>query len=89
MLPIVGIDHIKARAEAINLSLKDLARKAGVDPTTAYKGAKGETDTRRSTLNKLLGALERQEDKVRRHLREVERSGGGRQMEIFNSGGKA
>jgi len=89
MQHIVGIDQIKTRAEAIGIRLKRLARMAGVDPATAYRGAKGTSDPRRSTLEALLATLERQEARVGKHLKDIERTGGGRQMEIFNSGGKA
>jgi len=72
----VGLDQMEARAKAIGLSLGRLARMAGVDPATVYRGRKGETDMRTSNARALFETLERQEERVRAHLRELERNGG-------------
>lgn len=62
MQQIVAISEIKTRAEAIGLSLKRLARDAGVHSSTAYRGASGKTsDPRGSTLRKLTRALQTKE----------------------------
>lgn len=68
MLHLVEISEIKVRAEAIGLSLKRLAKLAGVDPSTAYAGARGGTDNRGSTLRKLYDELLKQEKRVGDHL---------------------
>lgn len=57
MQQIVAISEIKNRAEAAGLTLKALAKRAGVNPATAYRGAKGDSDSRASTLRKLTEAL--------------------------------
>jgi predicted transcriptional regulator len=84
MQHLIGIDQIIARAEAIGIRPKRLARMAGVDPATVYRGRKGQNNPRLGTVRELLETLERQEDRVRRHLKELERSGGGRQVDIFS-----
>lgn len=71
MLQMVEISEIKERAEAIGLSLKRLAKLAGVDPSAAYAGARGEIDNRGSTLRKLTAELIRQESRVAEHLQKV------------------
>lgn len=68
MLHMVDISEIKRRAEAINLSLKTLARTAGVDPSTVYRSAAGAGGNNGSTLRKLTVALEAEESRVREHL---------------------
>jgi predicted transcriptional regulator len=72
MLHIVEISEIKVRAEAIGLSLKRLARLAGVDPSTAYAGARGNIDNRGSTLRKLADELARQEKRVADHIQKLQ-----------------
>lgn len=78
MLPIADIDQIQTRAAAINLSLKRLARMAGVHPTAPYRALRRKTDMRVRSVRRLLEALERQENRMRQHLRDLECSGGGR-----------
>ena len=72
MQQIFEIDDIKTRAEAIGLSLKRLAREAGVNPSTAYRGFAGLSDNRGGTLRKLTAALLEREAKVRDHMRRIE-----------------
>jgi len=83
MQHFLDISQIKARATAINLTLKRLARMAGVDPATAYRAEKGVTDPRASTLRKLTECVERQEAKVAENLKSLSRNAGGRQPELF------
>jgi predicted transcriptional regulator len=83
MQHLLDIGQIEARAQAINLPLAKLARMATVNKVTAWR-AKNGTDPRASTLRRLTETLERQEDKLRRHLDKLERSGGGRQIDIFD-----
>lgn len=71
MLQMVEISEIKTRAEAIGLSLKRLAKLAGVDPSAAYAGARGAIDNRGSTLRKLTEELIRQENRVADHLQKL------------------
>lgn len=86
MLPIVEISQIKTRAEAVNLSLKRLAQRAGVDPTTAYKGARGICDPRSGTVNRLLEQLELEERRLRLHLDRLSRTQAGRQLDLLEKG---
>lgn len=86
MLPIVDAAQIKARAKAVNLSLKRLAEAAGVDPTSAYRGARGTNELRLSTLTKLAEALELEERRLRLHLDRLERARGGRQLDLLEKG---
>jgi predicted transcriptional regulator len=83
MQHLIGIDQIVARAEAIGIPPMRLARMAGVDPATVYRGRKAKNNPRIGTVRKLLGTLERQEAAVGRHLKELERNGGGRQMDLL------
>jgi predicted transcriptional regulator len=82
MQHFLDISQIEARALAINLPLKKLARMATVDPSTVFR-AKNGADTRVGTLRKLTECLERQEARVFEHMKKLARSGGGRQTEIF------
>jgi predicted transcriptional regulator len=82
----IDIRQIEARGKAIGVPLRTLARLAGVDPITAWRGARGKVDPRAGTVRKLLEELERQERAVRKHLADLERSGGGRQMDMLNGG---
>lgn len=84
MQHLIGIDQIVARARVIGISPKKLARMAGIDPATAYRGAKGDVDPRTGTVRKLLETLERQEARVALHLKALERNGGGRQMDLLD-----
>lgn len=71
MLQVVEISEIKSRAEAINLSLKKLCKLAGVDPSTAYAGARGNVDNRGKTLRALASKLIEEEARVAEHIRKV------------------
>lgn len=63
----VPVDQIEVRSNALNLSLKKLARKAGVNASTAYRiGAGG--DPRLSTALALTSALEAEEHRMLAHL---------------------
>lgn len=64
----VAIGEIERRAKAINLCLKDLARAAGLSPSTAYRGARTGADVRLSTSAKLNEALRQHEVDLLRHL---------------------
>lgn len=55
--------EIDARVKALNLTLKELARRAGIDPMTAYRGPK-----RLTTYGRLMRALEAEELRLRHHL---------------------
>jgi predicted transcriptional regulator len=85
MQHFIDIRQIEARGKAIGLELAAIARMAGVNPITAWRGARGKVDPRASTVRKLLETLELQEARVRKHLAELERSGGGRQMDMLNN----
>jgi DNA-binding phage protein len=73
--------EIKARAEAIGLTLGQLARDAKVAPSTPYRGIKDGTDPRRSTLFKLVNALEAREAACRKHLLGLSGSAHGHDLE--------
>jgi predicted transcriptional regulator len=68
MLPPVAIAEIKARAKAINLSLKRLARAKGIDPSTVYRVARGVGDCRTFTQNQMTAALVEEERRLLAHL---------------------
>ena len=68
MQQTLPIDQIRSRAVAINLTLSRLARRARVQPSTAYRAAAGSHEARRSTERKLLEQLEREERRVLEHL---------------------
>lgn len=55
--------HIDERVKAINLSLKCLARLAGVDPMTVYRGPK-----RIVSHDAVMQALVGEEQRLLRHL---------------------
>lgn len=55
--------EIEGRVKALNLSRKRLARLAGIDPATAYRGPRG-----LRTYGKLMRALEAEELRLLRHL---------------------
>lgn len=78
MLQNISIEQIVERAEAVGLSRKALARKAGVDPMTVKRGVEGRCETRNSNIRKLLGAVEAKEAELRQHLAAVERPQTGR-----------
>jgi hypothetical protein len=66
MQHLVAIEQIKERAEAVNLNLKVLAHRAGVHPSTAYRGAK-----RIVTGARLTDALVAEEIRLRDHLLKI------------------
>lgn len=77
MLQIPSIGEIKVRADAIGVSLKQLARDAGVDPMTAYRGLDDGHGTRAKTIRKLLNALHAHEGRVRAHFAELDGAASG------------
>lgn len=67
MQHFVDLVEIKARAEAIGLSLKVLGFAARVDPSSLYRMAKG-ADYKKSTALKVLTPLVAKEKAVLAHL---------------------
>jgi predicted transcriptional regulator len=65
---LVAIGEIKNRTEQVNLSLKWLARRAEVDPSTVYKAANGDSESNGKTLRKLGDTLAAEEIRIARHL---------------------
>ena len=65
-----GIPDIHRRARRIGLSLKTLAERAGIDPSTAYRGCKGEQRPLKETVDRLLGELVTAERALLAELRE-------------------
>ena len=65
-IAITDVCEIKRRAEACGVSLRDLAERAGVSPSTAYTAARKRGATMRGgtlrRLNAALTALEEQSD---------------------------
>lgn len=57
MLQPLPISQIKERAAAIGVPLRQLAISAGMAASTAYGGAKGDHETRRSNERKLTEQL--------------------------------
>jgi hypothetical protein len=70
MQQTVAISEIKKRAEAVNLTLKRLARRAKVHPSTAYR-ASNAGDCRVTTNAKLSRVLVEEELRLLEHLREL------------------
>lgn len=68
MLHIPQISEIKYRAEAIGLTLGQIANRAKVHPTSAYAAVRGNHDMRVSTIRRLTEALEAEERRVAEHL---------------------
>lgn len=69
MHTFIAIGEIKVRAEAIGLTISGLAAKAGLSPSTAQRLAKGHTQAGWiSTNQKLVAALEGEEQRIRDHL---------------------
>lgn len=63
-----------------------LARRAGVRPSTALRIDKGNTRSPYArTLARLAEALVHEEAELRRHLRELERSSEGRQLDLVDA----
>lgn len=86
MQQIVAFDQIKSRAAKLGLSIPQLARKAGMRPSTVYRIDSGETgDPRMRTLQRLAEAVAAEEADMRRHLRELERSSEGRQLDLVDA----
>lgn len=68
----IAISEIKIRAEALRLTLSELAVKAGVAPSTALRLANGSGQGGWvSTNQKLVAALEAEEQRVRDHLEKL------------------
>lgn len=62
------IGQIKFRAEAIGLTVPQLARLAGMAPSTPHHWLQDNFAPRRDKEQQLLDALEREEDRVLVHL---------------------
>jgi transcriptional regulator with XRE-family HTH domain len=74
MHTILAISEIKDRAEAIGLTLSEIANKAGIAPSTALRMASGKTQGGWISTNKrLAAALVAEEERVRAHLAQVPR----------------
>jgi DNA-binding MurR/RpiR family transcriptional regulator len=72
MHTFIAISEIKVRAEALRLSLSELAVKAGVAPSTVLRLAAGTGHGGwMSTNQKLVSALEAEEQRVRDHLQRL------------------
>jgi transcriptional regulator with XRE-family HTH domain len=81
-----AFDQIKLRAARIRLPLAELARRAGFAGSTAHRIANGLTPNPRvKTVAKLDTVLIEEETAMRRHLRELERSRDGRQLDLVNA----
>lgn len=66
---MLDVDEMKKRIGLLNMSPKDLARRAGIAPSTLYRVLSGHTqDPRSSTLAKARAALEAREAELRRGL---------------------
>lgn len=73
MHTFVAIDQIKERAAALRMSLSELAVKAGIAPSTVLRLANGDTQAGWiPTREKLVTALEAEEQRVREHLAKVQ-----------------
>lgn len=68
---VLPLDAVKARAEAIRVTLKELARDAGLDPSTPYRLLKSGGGMHVKTALGLTGALVAAERRVFKHLREL------------------
>lgn len=64
----VAVGEIENRARFLNLHLKGLARRAGLHPSTAYRGTKPGAEMRLSTFGRLTDALEAEEKRLLAHL---------------------
>lgn len=72
MHTFIAISEIKVRAEALRLTLSELAVKAGVAPSTVLRlAAGGGQGGWLSTNEKLVSALEAEEQRVRDHLNKL------------------
>jgi predicted transcriptional regulator len=71
MQHLAAISELKSRAERIGWSLGRLATKAGVAPSTAYRGLNGKHDTGGRKIRAMLAALEEEERRVAQHLLDV------------------
>lgn len=81
-----AFDQIKSRAARIRLPLAVLARKAGYAGSTAWRIAAGLTENPRvKTVEKLDAVLTEEEAALRRHLRDLERSRDGRQLDLVDA----
>ena len=68
MAQLADIGEIKCRAEAVNLSIKRLAKRGQVDPSTLYRAASGKGSNNGATLRKMCEVLEAEEIRAARHL---------------------
>lgn len=68
MQSLDDLDGFEKRAKAIRLGPKQLARDAGVAPSTVWRIAAGKHDGNVSTFRKLLVALEAAELETAMHL---------------------
>lgn len=68
MQHLVAIDQIESRAHHIGLTLGDIATAAGIARSTAYRAARGDNDSRRSTERRLSEALIAKERELLAHL---------------------
>lgn len=72
MHTFIAISEIKERAEAIGLTVSGLAVLAGVNPSTALRQAKGDTEFGWIETNKkLVNALKAEEERVGKHLEKL------------------
>ena len=67
MLPTDIVD-IKRRAEAVNLTLKKLARRCTIDPSTLYRAARGQGDNLSRTIRPLGEQIVAEERRLLAHL---------------------
>lgn len=68
MPQLVEIGEIKNRTEQVNLSLKSLARRSAVDPSTVYGAVNGDRESNGKTLRKLGDTLAAEEIRLAQHL---------------------
>lgn len=68
MAQLADIGEIKSRAEAVNLSIKRLAKRGQVDPSTLYRAASGRGGNNGTTLRKMCEVLEAEEIRAALHL---------------------
>lgn len=59
---------MKARAEAVGWSLSDLARKAGVHPSTAYRAINGKHEIGHAKVRAMMRELQRRERETRARI---------------------
>lgn len=64
MLQTVALSQIKSRADTIGVSLKVLAKEAGMDPSALYRAAKPGAEHLASTPARILKVLEPREKAI-------------------------